>query len=155
MKRLAFVLLSFLPALACAQTLTQPDPLDFEDPRLPPMNQAPSNCPEPGNTINNTCLQFGRFEVEAHWADNLPVKQIGISESSVLGYYFDPDNLEMMVKVLDGCSINGHYWVFFAAMTDQKFQVDVRDYQNRTRLHWEHLGGAPTTVNHTQAFPCN
>ena len=42
-------------------------------------------------------------------------------------YYFDSNNLEFLVKVLDGCSVNGHYWFFAAAATDANFTVTVTD----------------------------
>lgn len=41
-------------------------------------------------------------------------------------YFFSPDNLEVMVKVLDGCAINGHYWVFAAGLTDLNWRLNVK-----------------------------
>ena len=49
------------------------------------------------------------------------------TDDSGLFWFFNADNLEMLVKVLDGCAINGHYWVFAAAATDVEYELTVRD----------------------------
>ncbi len=40
------------------------------------------------------------------------------TSDSALFYFFCTDNWELLVKVLDGCAINGHLWVYAAASTD-------------------------------------
>jgi hypothetical protein len=49
--------------------------------------------------------------------------------SSAAGYFwfFDPANVELTVKVLDGRPVNGHFWVFVASMTDLGFTLAVND----------------------------
>ena len=51
----------------------------------------------------------------------------GVQLSSESGYFwfFDPDNIELTVKILDGRGVNGKYWVFIASMTDVPFTVEV------------------------------
>ena len=39
-------------------------------------------------------------------------KAVPLTDESVLFTFFSPDNVELVVKVLDGTRINGHYWVF-------------------------------------------
>ena len=48
------------------------------------------------------------------------------------GYFtfFEPSNVELTVKILDGRAINGHYWVFIASMTDRPFELTVLHNQN-------------------------
>jgi len=43
------------------------------------------------------------------------------------GYFtfFEPQNVELTIKILDGRAINGHYWVFIASMTDRPFELTV------------------------------
>ena len=82
------------------------------------------------------CLQDGRFRVEVDW--KIPDGSVGrgraqtLSESSGLFWFFSSDNYEMILKVLDGCSIEGleAYWVFFAATTNVEFTVRVTDTSN-------------------------
>ena len=62
-------------------------------------------------------------------------------------WFFGPSNLELMVKVLDGRSVNGHLWIFFGALSDLEYTVTVTEhsfgqqkvYRNR-RGSWADLG---------------
>ncbi|MFL6198882.1 MAG: hypothetical protein ACJ76J_06880 [Thermoanaerobaculia bacterium] len=51
----------------------------------------------------------------------------GVPLTSESGYFwfFDPDNVELTVKILDGRAVNGKYWVFLSSMTDVAFTVEV------------------------------
>ena len=53
------------------------------------------------------------------------VARVGTDETGVF-YVFDPENWEVLVKVLDGCAINGHYWVFAASATDLRFDLRLQ-----------------------------
>jgi len=50
--------------------------------------------------------------------------------ASRLFYFFSRDNLEVVVKVLDGCSINGHFWVFAAGLTDIPWRLRIEQTSN-------------------------
>ena len=87
------------------------------------------------------CLRQKRFEVRVHWSnpdrsgDNgagaaVPV---AISDESGLFWFFDPDNIELAVKVLDGRGVNGAFWVFFGALTDVEYWLTVEDTQGGGR----------------------
>ena len=39
----------------------------------------------------------------------------------------DPGNIEVFAKVLDGCAVNGHYWVFVGGLTDVEVELAVVD----------------------------
>ena len=41
--------------------------------------------------------------------------------------FFEPDNWEMLIKVLDGCRTNGRIWVLGAATTDLGYRIVVTD----------------------------
>ena len=49
------------------------------------------------------------------------------TKDSGLFRFFDADNWEMLVKVLDGCTINGHHWVYGASTTDLGYSIVVTD----------------------------
>jgi len=55
-----------------------------------------------------------------------PLAVLGIRKGGVFSFT-DPTNPEVLVKVLDGCSITNHYWVFFAATTTVGFELTVED----------------------------
>ena len=81
------------------------------------------------------CLREGRFEARVHWTNPdvpddfgsgvaIPVE---ISDESGLFWFFDPENVELVIKVLDGRRLNGRYWVFYGALSDVEYWITVRD----------------------------
>lgn len=87
------------------------------------------------------CLRAGRFEVRAHWSKPDLVDEYGsgvavsvdIADESGLFWFFEPENIELVVKVLDGRAINGSYWVFFGALSDVEYWITVRDAETGER----------------------
>ncbi len=78
------------------------------------------------------------------------------SRESGLLYFFDRDNAEVLVKVLDACAVNGHRWVFVAPVTDLAFNLYVDE--TATGERWEHRnprgGQTASTKSDVAAFPC-
>lgn len=84
-------------------------------------------------------------------------KDFGLdSRESGLLYFFDQDNAEVLVKVLDACAINGHRWVFVAPVTTLAFNLYIDE--TATEERWTHRNpkGDPTaiTASDIEAFPC-
>lgn len=87
------------------------------------------------------CLRDGRFEVRTHWSKPDVVEDfgagtavpVGISDESGLFWFFEAENIELVVKVLDGRAINGSYWVFFGALSDVEYWITVRDAETDER----------------------
>ena len=52
---------------------------------------------------------------------------VEISDESGLFWFFDPENVELVIKVLDGRVLNGRYWVFYGALSDVEYWITVRD----------------------------
>jgi hypothetical protein len=60
-----------------------------------------------------------------------------------------------MVKVLNGCAINGHYWVFAGALTDQRYRINVfRNSDGAFKTYSNQLGTRSRAFADTAAFPC-
>ncbi|MCY3932817.1 MAG: hypothetical protein OXH70_14000 [Acidobacteria bacterium] len=76
------------------------------------------------------------------------------SSQSGLLYFFDRDNAEVLVKVLDGCAINGHRWVFVAPVTDLGFALRIEGPASRVWTHRNALGQVAETASDLTAFPC-
>ena len=51
----------------------------------------------------------------------------GDSETSF--WFFDPNNIEMVVKDLDGRQDNGRLWIFYGSLTNVSFEMTVTDTQ--------------------------
>lgn len=88
------------------------------------------------------CLQDGRFRVEITWSDRRGGLGVGrtrpITDDSGAFWFFDGENLELAVKVLDGRAINDHFWVFYASLTHVAYTLVVTDTRTgRTRLYAE------------------
>lgn len=84
----------------------------------------------------------------------IPLSSLGVT-SGGLFWFFSPDNPEMLVKVLDGCSVNGHYWVFYSAGTNVGLRTEVTDtHTGRVVVETNpDLLPAPPVQN-VRAFPC-
>lgn len=87
-----------------------------------------SQCVNGGGTL---CLNDGRFQVQATWQTNQSTsgtgKGVQLTDESGYVWFFDPANVELTIKVLDGCSVNSRYWVFVGGLTNVGVQVTVTD----------------------------
>lgn len=77
-------------------------------------------------------LLGGRFEAEASWrypgASGVG-EAVALSDQAGYFWFFHPDNVELLVKVLDGCPLQPYpaYWVFAGGLTDLEVVLTVRD----------------------------
>ncbi len=104
------------------------------------------------------CLLDNRFRVTVDWQDDSGATGPGRvvpfqSNDSGLFWFFAEDNWEMLVKVLDGCLVNDHYWVFASATTDVAYTLLVTDtYTGLERTYTHQQGTAAPAITDTQAF---
>ncbi len=96
--------------------------------------------PQQGSCVANAttlCLTGGLFEVKATY--KTPAGDVGVALSHGMtadsGYFhfFDPDNAELVVKVLDACRSYDRYWVFASGLTNLEVNVEVTDTRTGTR----------------------
>ncbi|HEX3127331.1 MAG TPA: hypothetical protein VH394_08380 [Thermoanaerobaculia bacterium] len=50
---------------------------------------------------------------------------VPLTRQSGYFWFFNPDNAEVTIKILDGRAVNGKYWIFLASMTDLQFTARV------------------------------
>jgi hypothetical protein len=78
-----------------------------------------------------------RFKVEVAYATSeggglsgngqaIALSSLGVNRGGLF-WFFAADNPELLVKVLNGCGSNGHYWVFYSAGTNVGFTLTVTD----------------------------
>ncbi len=108
----------------------------------------------------SACLAGGRFRVEARFTT--PQGGTGMARvvvdtaDSARFWFFDADNTELVVKALDGCALNGRYWVFASGLTDVEVVLEVTDTETgRTRSYFNRQGRAFLPVQDTGAFTCD
>ncbi len=111
----------------------------------------------PGSTA--LCLDGGRFRVEAIWttADGQTGSAQAVSLTADTGYFwfFDPTNVEMLVKVLNGCAVDARQWVFAGGLTNVQVLLKVTDTQTgavKTYLNPQDSAFVP--IQDTSAFAC-
>jgi len=106
------------------------------------------------------CLEEGRFRVEAQWKDfqaregdarTLPTTL----DDTGLFWFFTPDNVELTVKVLAACPVNGSFWVFVASGSTVEYEIEVTDTKTGARRTYHNdLGQIPELIADTSAFAC-
>jgi hypothetical protein len=104
--------------------------------------------------------QFGRFLVEATWETSQPLTGDGhgVLLTADTGYFwfFNSANVEAVVKVLDGCGVNNHFWVFAAGLTNVEVVLTVTDQTAQTvKTYTNPLNQQFAPIQDTSAFPCS
>lgn len=61
----------------------------------------------------------------------------------------------MLVKVLDGCRFNGHYWVFVAPVTTLAFNLEIRRGADQAWTQQNRQGDTAGARSDNLAFKCN
>ena len=111
-------------------------------------------CLESTDTL---CLDQGRFEAQVTFTDHEGQGFVGQSvkesDDSGMFWFLGPNNLEILIKVLNACTFNQRFWVFFAATTDVGLEVTVVDKQaNLTKVYTKDPGPPAPAVTDTDAF---
>ncbi|HVS12339.1 MAG TPA: alpha/beta fold hydrolase [Thermoanaerobaculia bacterium] len=111
------------------------------------------------STDNQLCVLGGRFRITVSYADAEGGFGAGHvanqrSDGSGLFWFFNEQNWEMLVKVLDGCHFNQHFWVLMAASTDLGYTVTVTDLATgEAKTYGNQPGTASPAVVDLDAFP--
>jgi hypothetical protein len=111
-------------------------------------------------TPATNCLQDDRFKVRTHWRttfgtrDTGPAVQGVSSDDSGLFYFFNQDNWEVLLKVLNACSsTQPRFWVFSAATTNVEYTITVVDTQEQqARSYFKPQGPPAPAITDTNAF---
>jgi membrane-associated phospholipid phosphatase len=102
------------------------------------------------------CLAGGRFKVEAAWRKggaHGPATGSALGTDSGSFWFFDPDNAELTVKVLDACAGFDRFWVFASGLTDVEVLIKVTDtHTGKVRQYFNPQGHAFAPVQDTNAF---
>ena len=105
------------------------------------------------------CLLESRYEVAVEWSTlegerGRASSVSGGTDNSGLFYFYDPGNWEILIKVLDGCSVNGHHWVYAASATDLGLSFRVTDTVTGSTWTYDKTAGPPApAITASEAFP--
>ena len=56
-------------------------------------------------------------------------------------WFFNPANTEVVVKVLDACSVDGYFWIFASGLTNLGVTLTVTDNQTGTTMIYTNPDG--------------
>ena len=71
-------------------------------------------------------------------------------------WFFDASNVEIIVKVLEGCTTNAHRWVFASGLTNVLVNLTVTDVVTGATRPYTNPQSTPfAPIEDTSAFPCN
>ncbi len=105
------------------------------------------------------CLGDSRYAVTVDWrgaggeSGRGRVAPAGTNETGMFRF-FDANNWEVLIKVLDGCEANGHAWVFGASTTDLGYVIRVMDTATAAVKEYRNEPGtAAAAITDVKAFP--
>jgi PKD repeat protein len=103
------------------------------------------------------CLNGGRFKTTITWekpdTTSGPGTGVGLTTDSGYFWFFSNTNIEAVVKVLNACGLNGHYWVFAAGLTNVKATLTIVDEQTGvSKPYVNPQGNAFAPIQDTTAF---
>ena len=110
---------------------------------------------EHGYTVS-MCVEYLERGVGPLRKERAKDYRLDSKESGIL-YFFDQDNAEVLVKVLDTCVISDYFWVYVAPVTTLAFNLRIDEVG--TDRFWEHRnprgGGDAATASALKHFPCD
>jgi polysaccharide biosynthesis protein PslG len=114
---------------------------------------AATTCVADAQTL---CLLGGRFRVSVEWQtrDGATGRGAAVPQSGVSGtfWFFGPENIELVVKVLDGRVLNNRYWFFYGALSDVQYTITVLDTVTGVRKRYRNPAGNLCGKGDTDAF---
>jgi hypothetical protein len=131
------------PALPVTAAATAPQGDDF----------SPAVCPLSASSL---CLA-GQYSVSVRFTDprdgtTHDALPLPLTASGGAFWFFQPDNVELMVKIVQGFPVNGHVWFFFGGLSDVAYEITVIDTGSGASRTYRNRRGRLTSGADTQAF---
>ncbi len=118
--------------------------------------------PAPGTTTGTClgdsttlCLNQGRFKVQVAFQTATAAgigKAIPLTGDTGSFWFFSQNNLELMIKVVDGRAVNGKFWFFSGGLSDVGYAITVTDLTTGTVRTYAAPRGTQSALNDTSAF---
>ncbi len=112
------------------------------------------SCASNGATL---CLNASRFKVQVNW-------QVPSNGTSGVGnaiplttdtgefWFFSANNIELVIKVVDGRAFNNKFWVFYGALSNVQYTITVTDSTNGSVKTYQNPDGNLASVADVTAF---
>jgi hypothetical protein len=102
------------------------------------------------------CVAGNRFRVQVTWKSGIlggAAQAVSLTGDTGYFWFTDPANVELMVKVLDGRTLNGSFWVFYGALSNLEYTLTVTDTATGRVKTYSNPSGQFASVGDTTAFP--
>ncbi len=102
-------------------------------------------------------MTASRFKVSVAWrAPSQGTSGVGtagaLTGDTGTFWFFSSNNLELIIKVLDGRAINNHFWVFYGALSNVEYTITVTDTQTGVVKTYTNPDGNLASAADTLAF---
>jgi hypothetical protein len=145
---LTLLVLALVPTTSTSVLAQNVTELNLED--------ATAACAADAHTL---CLNQGRFAVTADFqaspgGPTVSATARPLTSDSGFFWFFDPNNVEIVVKVLNACGTSSHaYWVFAAGLTNVQVDLSVTDTLRAETRHYTNPLNTPfLPIQDTAAF---
>lgn len=107
-------------------------------------------------TSTALCLNNGRFRVAVSWQTTTASgvgNAVPITGDTGYFWFFSSNNVELVIKVVNGCGFNSRYWVFSGGLTNVNVTITVTDTQTGgVKFYQNPLNTAFQPIQDTAAF---
>ncbi|HEV2843450.1 MAG TPA: hypothetical protein VG477_01280 [Thermoanaerobaculia bacterium] len=108
------------------------------------------------NQDSQLCFQGGRFVAEVVWeipgVRNGRGHSVPLTDDTGTFWFFDNANIELVLKVLDGRPVNGHFWVYYGGLSDVAYTITIADLHTGAREVYRNRPGQLVSRSDTSAF---
>ena len=107
---------------------------------------------------NNSCLLANRFRVEVTWTNQHGGNATGTgkalpgTDQTTYFWFFNRENTELVLKMVDGRTLNDHFWVFHGGLSDVDYVIKVTDTVTGAVRTYHNPAGSLTSEADTSAF---
>lgn len=103
------------------------------------------------------CLNNSRYKVQTRWSTRDGASGAGqvipLTGDAGAFWFFSSNNVEMVIKVLNGCGVNSRYWTFAGGLTNVNVVLTVTDTMTGAVKTYVNLQGtAFQPIQDTSAF---
>jgi hypothetical protein len=110
----------------------------------------------PGDARFQADIAFDTVQAQglAGMGNAIELDSVGVAFGGVF-WFRNQQNPEVLLKVLNGCGVNGHHWVFWSAGTDVRMTVTVTDRRTARQRVYKNPDRHPALpITDTAAFTC-
>lgn len=95
------------------------------------------DCVESAETL---CLLEGRLMLEGRWKNQHDggtegvARALPLTDKTGMFWFFQEDNIEVILKALDATVVNGHFWIFLGSLSDVEYWIDATNTTTGERV---------------------